>query len=78
MSDKVYFDTLKLAKMLEKGGVEHSDVLTSSISKALTQNIYTKQEVENMLETALKSFDERTQQLRIEAQQQRNDNEIFL
>ena len=59
-NSKLYFDSLDHAKMLQEGGVERADVHTSALMAAMGQNVYTKAEVEDMIEAALKRFDERT------------------
>jgi len=56
-NSKLYFDSLNHAKMLQEGGVEHADVHTGALMAAMDQNVYTKAEVENMIEAALKRFD---------------------
>lgn len=63
MSKKLVFDTLNYAKMLEKGGVEHADIHAASLAEATAQNLYTKDEVEKMVEAALSRFDARTHEL---------------
>ncbi|MFN7097511.1 MAG: hypothetical protein ACK4PR_08135, partial [Gammaproteobacteria bacterium] len=66
MGKNIMFNTLSYAKMLDNGGIERADVHAAALHEALAQNIFTKSEVEQMLETALKRFDERTVQLREE------------
>lgn len=65
-NEKLYFDSLDHATILQEGGVERADVHTRALKDALSQNVYTKIEVDTMLETALKRFDERSYQLRDE------------
>lgn len=60
MSKKILFDTLKHAKILESGGVEHADVHAAALAHALADNIYSKHETDTMIEAALKRFDDRT------------------
>ena len=66
MSKKLVFDTLNYAKFLTEGGVEHADVHSAGLANAITQNIYTKNEVEKMFDAAIKQFEERSHQMRDE------------
>jgi hypothetical protein len=66
MTKKLAFDTLKYAKFLTEGGVEHADVHSEGLAKAITQNFYTKNEVEKMFDMAIKQFEERSHQMREE------------
>jgi Flp pilus assembly protein TadB len=66
MAKKLAFDTLEYAIMLKKGGVEHADVHSSSLAEVITHNIYIKNEVDNMIEAALKKFEERTNKMQLE------------
>ena len=66
MSNPIVFDSLSYAKMLDKGGVLHSEVHATALAKALAENLYTQSEVDQMIEAALKRFDDRTVQLREE------------
>ncbi|NNM59973.1 MAG: hypothetical protein HKM04_09190 [Legionellales bacterium] len=66
MSKPIVFDSLSYAKMLDKGGVPHSEVHATALAKALAENLYTQSEVDQMIEAALKRFDDRTVQLREE------------
>ena len=79
MSKKIVFDTLEYAKMLAEGGVEHADIHSSSLATALVQNIYTRDEVDKMIEETFKRFDDRTFALeaRIKDLQYRTDQKIF-
>lgn len=70
MSKKVVFDTLKHAKILAKGGVEHPETHSRALAYAITQNIYTINEVDMMFVQALKKFDERTQAMKSEMHDQ--------
>jgi len=54
--------------------VERADVHTQALKGALSQNIYTKTEVDNMIEEALKRFDERTYKLEIRFEKALNRN----
>jgi len=56
----IMFDTLAYSDGLKSAGITHSEVLTTNLSRALTQNIYTKAEVDKMIDQALKEFHERT------------------
>ena len=66
MSKPIVFDSLNYAKILDKGGVPHSEVHTRALITALSENLYTQTEVDQMIEAALKRFDERTVQIREE------------
>ena len=87
MTKKVMFDTLHYAKLLKKGGVRQSNVHSAALADVITQNMYTKAEVGNVLETkfkksdekfylALKEFAERTQQNREEYKELSKKREI--
>ena len=54
MTNKIYFDTLKYAKLLASSGIEYADIHAQAVSQALNENNYTKREVEKMIETAIK------------------------
>lgn len=58
MTHSIVFDTLSYVKMLDKGGVEHAEIHSALLSKVLTQNIYTKKEVDHMIDQALNRIDE--------------------
>lgn len=73
MSKPIVFDTLNYAKILDKGGVPHSEVHTRALITALSENLYTQTEVDQMIEAALKRFDERTVQIREEMRQEREE-----
>jgi hypothetical protein len=63
---KLIYDTLAYSKMLKEGGVEHAEVHSTALADSISQNIYTKDEVDKVIEAALKRFDERTFQMRDE------------
>jgi DNA anti-recombination protein RmuC len=52
--------------MLKAGGVEYSEVHSAALADAIVQNIYTKYEVDKVIEAALKQFADRTSQMRDE------------
>lgn len=58
MTTKLLFDTLNYARILKDGGVENADIHASSLVTALSQNIYTKDEVDVRIERAIHHFEE--------------------
>ena len=54
------FDTLKFSNTLKQGGIEKPDVLSSALSEALLANIYTKPEVNAMIDQLFRDFEKRT------------------
>lgn len=73
MSEKLLFDTLNYAKMLEKGGVTNSDTHTSALSYALAQNLYTKVEIDQMIENTMNQFKQEMHEFRQEMRTDMND-----
>lgn len=69
--NEIPFDTLKYAQSLEMGGVTLSQVHSIALAEVIMQNIYSKREVEKMIETAIKEFHERTQQMKLEMKEMR-------
>ncbi len=63
---KLVFDSLNYAKILASAGIESVDVFAEALVHALSENLYVKYEVDNMIEAALKQFSDRTIQLREE------------
>ena len=61
--EKLVFDTLKYAKMLTGAGIEYGDIHAESLATALSQNVYTKGEVDKMIEDALRRSDENFKEL---------------
>lgn len=57
MKTKLLFDTLDYAKILQDGGVENADIHATSLVAALSQNLYTKDEVDMRIERAINHFD---------------------
>lgn len=66
MEKKFAFDTLEYAKMLEQGGVTNAQVHSASLAESITQNMFTKPEIEKMFEVTIKQFEQRTYQIRDE------------
>lgn len=54
---KLPFDTLELATLLENGGVEKANIHAASLAAVITQNLYTKNEIDKMNEALLARFD---------------------
>lgn len=50
---RILFDTLNYATLLKNGGIEKADLHASSLLNALSQNIYTKDEVDVRIERAI-------------------------
>lgn len=63
MTNNIPFDTLQYAQLLKTCGVDDPEGQSTALATVITQNIYTKNEVEDMIEAALKKFDERTYSL---------------
>jgi len=63
MSRKIIFDTLRYVKMLERGGVKHPETHCFALSEAITHNVYTKIEVDKMIETTFQRFEARTREI---------------
>jgi Skp family chaperone for outer membrane proteins len=57
MIKKLPFDALEYATLLKQGGIEHSEVHAASLAAIITQNIYTKDEVDKMIEATFQRFD---------------------
>lgn len=66
MSKSILFNSLAYATLLGNGGVEHADVHAMALMEALSENLYSQSEVDQMIEAALRRFDERTVQMREE------------
>jgi Skp family chaperone for outer membrane proteins len=54
------FDTLEYATLLKEKGVANAEAHAASLAAVIVQNLYTKDEVDKMIEAALQRFDERT------------------
>lgn len=48
MRPKLMFNTLKYAKLLDKGGVDKSEIYTQALEAALSENLYMASEVDEM------------------------------
>jgi hypothetical protein len=57
---KIAFDTLEYAVLLKEKGVANPEAHAASLVAVIVQNLYTKDEVDKMIEAALQRFDERT------------------
>lgn len=68
---KLVFDTLNYAKMLENGGVLQSGIHAESLAETLSHNIYIKSEVDKMIEDVLRESSRRFDQ------QMRESNQRF-
>ena len=75
MSKPIFFNTLQYAKILETGGIEpeQAKVHTEALCHAFAENLYSQDEVDKMIEAALKRFDDRTVQLREEMRKDREE-----
>lgn len=63
MTKDIPFDTLHYAQLLKNQGIECPEGQASALAAVITLNIFTKGEVEKMIEAALKEFHDRTQEL---------------
>jgi len=59
MPTKIMFDTLKYAKILAGAGVIHAEAHSLAMMEAVSQNIYSKPEVDKMLEATFQKSDKR-------------------
>ena len=64
------FDTLKYVKILRKGSIANSEIFSEALADAISQNIYIKNEVDKMIEAALKEFHQRTIEMREQMREQ--------
>jgi Skp family chaperone for outer membrane proteins len=64
MTKKLPFDALEYATLLKQGGVDHSEVHAASLAAIITQNIYTKDEVDKMIEATFQRFDNAMKEMR--------------
>lgn len=55
------FNTLSYAKLLTHGAVSNADTHAEALAYALSHNLYTRDEVDQMLDTTSRRFDERAQ-----------------
>lgn len=60
MTKNIPFDTLQYAQLLKICGVGDPEGQSVALATVITESMYTKNEVDNMIEAALKRFDERT------------------
>lgn len=67
MTKKLMFDTLSYVKLLTNSNVSHADIHAEALVCALDQNLYTRNEVDRMIEDTFRRFDERTREIREEA-----------
>lgn len=72
--NKLIFDTLGYANQLKIAGIKNPELCTKALSDALALNIYSKQEINEMFQTALnrvdaslRRFDERTKEFKQES-----------
>ena len=72
MTKKIAFDTLQYARMLQSGGVIEADTHAASLAEVITHNFYTKDEVDKMVEAALKQFEARTRAIEKETSELEN------
>lgn len=57
MDKRLAFDTLEYATLLKNNGVPYAEILSASLAAVITQNIYTKNEVDKMIEATFQRFD---------------------
>jgi hypothetical protein len=73
-NNKLIFDTLTYANQLKTAGIKNSNLCTKALNDALALNIYSKPEIDKMIQSALnrvdaslRRFDERTKELKQES-----------
>ena len=54
MTKSIIFDTLDYATTLRRHGIEFADEHSSSLAKVISQNIYSKMEIDKMIEDAIR------------------------
>src|SRR4051812_22514121 len=69
MSKKLVFDTLHYATMLKDAGIEDYDIHAHSLAEAISQNVYTKVEVDKMIEDLIKQMEANRHKFEISFQQ---------
>ena len=70
-STPLLFDTLAYSQGLQQHGIEHSEIFSALLAEVLSQNIYTKFEVKNMLEDTMKEFQALTLSIKEESRKER-------
>lgn len=66
MTKKLLFDTLSYAKLLGDEGVSHADIHSMALAEVLSHNLYSKSEINEMLEATLKRVETQIIELRHE------------
>ncbi|MAZ39474.1 MAG: hypothetical protein CMF49_05075 [Legionellales bacterium] len=66
MAEKLLFDTLSYAKMLEKAGIKNGETHALALSFALAQNIYSKTEIDAMIENVMQRFETQMNDFRLD------------
>jgi Skp family chaperone for outer membrane proteins len=74
ISHAILFDTLTYAEQLKTAGIINPELCTKALSDALSPNLYTKKEIDKMIQDALmrvdnslRQFEERTKELKRES-----------
>lgn len=62
----VLFDTLAYSEGLKEKGIENSETYAEQLSEALMQNIYSKSEVDHMIDSARREAQDHTDKMVLE------------
>lgn len=72
----VLFDTLAYSQGLKEKGIENSETYAEQLSEALMQNMYSKSEVENMIERAISELREHTDKMVLELRKDSHEMQL--
>ena len=73
MAGKLLFDTLSYAKILKRAGVENAEAHAFALSFALAHNIYSKTEIDIMVEEVIQRFEKQMRDFRLEVKNDIHD-----
>jgi hypothetical protein len=62
VTKNIPFDTLQYAQLLKSQGIENAEGHSAALAAVLLQNVYVKEEVDQMIDAALKEFNLRTRE----------------
>lgn len=73
MAEQLLFDTLSYAKMLERAGIKNGEAHALALSFALAQNIYSKTEIDIMIENVMQRFEKQMHDFRLDVKGEIHD-----
>ena len=73
MAGKLLFDTLSYAKILKRADVENAEAHAFALSFALAHNIYSKTEIDIMVEEVIQRFEKQMRDFRLEVKNDIHD-----